>query len=134
MNNELKIWAKYYHSLGFNVTCITNYITEHNFAFRSLAKAPYHKFDHLYDSRQTVEELESYDWDNATGVGIVLGYDNVMAIDIDGCERVEFAEEVLKALDLDLDYEWLIRSGSHNGFHVVLKSSGTGNLYRLAGT
>jgi len=73
--NQFIKYAEFYYSMGFNVTCITNYRTEYNKDEKNIAKSSYHKWEQLYKERQTKEELLSYDWVNATGIGVVLGSD-----------------------------------------------------------
>ena len=124
MERELKIYAKHYHQLGLNITCITNYLTENNFKFKSITKTPYHSIESLLKKRQESNEIEKLDWENATGVGLILSnfnnnISNFIALDIDGCQDENLIEEFLMTLGLEYDYEWVIKSGSQNGFHIV---------------
>lgn len=167
--NDLKRYAVLYHSIGFNVTCITNYLTEYNKKERNILKTPYHKWEHFYNERQKKEELLSYDWENAIGIGLVLGSDNgfrklvfkypnlnhktykyisaladgmpddlirrmlginsLRAFDIDGCNTYSVVENLLKVLGLPWDYEWIIKSGSNNGYHIIVKDFELGGIY-----
>jgi DNA polymerase III epsilon subunit-like protein len=122
MKNELEVYAKFYYNLGFNVTCITNYLTEYNFNEKNLTKSPYHKWENFEKERQELDELKSYDWQNATGVGLALGFNNIRALDIDGCIDIDIVYEILNILGLPDKYEWVIRSGSQNGFHIIFFS------------
>lgn len=119
MNNNLKIYAKHYYSLGLNVTCITNYLTDYNFNKKNLTKTSYKNYESLQNARQTESELLSYDWENATGVGVVLGFNDLRAIDIDGCNEENIIYEILELLGLPRYYEWIVKSGSHNGYHIL---------------
>lgn len=116
--DDIKSFAKHYYNLGLNVTCISNYINEHNLYYRNLQKSPIHKWKHLIEFRQTNLELESYDWINAIGVGSVTGFNKMRVIDIDGCSDIRFLNRLLDILDLPHDYEWITVSGSNNGFHI----------------
>lgn len=122
MENELKIYARYFYNFGFNITCVTNYLTENNFIERNLSKSPYHKWTHFESDRQTLEELLSYDWEKATGLGVVLGFEKLRAIDIDGCTDISIVNQVLEILSLPKNYEWVVKSGSHNGYHIIVYS------------
>jgi len=119
---KIQLYAKHFYSLGLNVTCVSNHINEHNFFSRNILKSPNHKWKHLLMQRQSFEELESYDWENATGVGCITGVDNLRAIDLDGCSDYDFLEKVLESLGLPLNYEWVVQSGSKNGFHIIFKA------------
>ena len=116
--DDIKSFAKYYYKLGLNITCICNYINEHNLYYRNLQKSPIHKWKHLVELRQTDFEFESYDWINAIGVGSVTGFNKMRVIDIDGCSDIIFLNKLLDILDLPHDYEWITASGSNNGFHI----------------
>lgn len=119
---KIQLYAKQFYSLGLNVTCVSNHINEHNFFSRNILKSPNHKWKHLLMQRQSLEELESYDWENATGVGCITGVDNLRAIDLDGCSDFGLLEKVLESLGLPLNYEWVVQSGSKNGFHIIFKA------------
>lgn len=119
MTNNLLIYAKHYHSLGLNITCITNYLTEFNFNKKTLTKTSYKDYKNLENERQSINELQSLDWENATGLGLVIGYNNLRVIDIDGCSNESILEEILDVLELPKYYDWVVKSGSHNGFHII---------------
>lgn len=122
MNYELFAFAKHYKKIGFNITCISNILTEFNFYDNDILKAPYHKWKHYKNQKQTDEEFENLNWDNATGIGTVAGYQNLHVLDIDGCDEYDFVEDLLILLDLPKNYEWAIKSGSGNGFHIYFYS------------
>jgi len=107
-----------YHQLGFNVTCIKDERTEFSNRY-DVYKSPSHEWMNFEKSRQNYQDLVSYDWENAIGVGVVLGYNNLRALDIDNCSDWEFIEMVLDQLGLPPDYEWVVKSGSHNGYHIL---------------
>ncbi len=116
------IYANYYYNFQFNVTCITNVYNEFNRVGRYLIKTPSHKWIHFLIERQTLETLRLYDWGNATGLGVVLGYNKLRALDIDNCNDISLIVEFLKILKLPTNYKWLIESGSKNGFHIIFYS------------
>jgi DNA polymerase III epsilon subunit-like protein len=120
---ETELYARHYFNLGLNVTCISNHINEYNFYCRNILKTPNHKWKHFLTERQLINELDSYDWNNATGVGSVTGFQNVRVIDIDGCADYNFLDEVLNILGLPSNYEWVTNSGSKNGFHIFVSSN-----------
>ena len=115
----LFVYANYYYNFGFNVTCITGIRTEFNVTDRTLLKAPNHEWIHFQNTRQSLETLRSYDWDKAVGLGVVLGYNNLRALDIDGCTDFNAVYHFLDSLLLPHDYSWIVKSGSREGFHIL---------------
>lgn len=128
MKNPYLKAAEHYYDLGFNITCISNVKNEYNSRGENYwMKAPNHEWEDLWTRRQTREEYFSYDWSNATGVGVATGYNNHLVIDLDDCSA-EFMSLTLSALDLNPDYPWVIRSGSGNGYHIHVR---VGNLCEI---
>lgn len=120
LNN--KILANHLYNLGLNITCIANYITENNFYDANILKGPYHKWKHLKHERQSLTELENYDWDNAVGIGTIAGFENLHILDIDGCSNYEFIEDLLIILGLPKSYQWVVKTGSLDGYHIYFFS------------
>ena len=116
---HLKQYALIYHEkFDFNISCISSEINQYNINDNVL-KAPNHEWVELQKNRQTKSEINNYDWHKATGLGIILGYNNIRALDIDNCEDFSLVDVFLKELALPVDYEWVIKSGSQKGFHVL---------------
>ncbi|MFW6272517.1 MAG: bifunctional DNA primase/polymerase [bacterium] len=121
MNNHL-LFAKHFHSLGLNITCISNKLSDYNFFDANILKGPYHRWKHLKAKRQSLEELLSYNWEEATGIGTVGGFENLHALDIDGCTNSYFIEDLLLLLGLPKYYDWVVKTGSMDGFHILFYS------------
>ena len=74
MKNELFLYANYYHKIGMNISPV---------------KCDDYKGPLIEDwekyilSRQGDEEIQSYDWIEATGIGVILGYNEYRALDVD---------------------------------------------------
>ena len=118
---NFKNLAEYYYELGLNVTCINNYVTKYNLKDKNILKTPSHDWESLTNNRQTKNELMSYDWESATGIGCVLGYNNLMALDIDGCVEEDFLLWICDYLKIGHKYQWLVQSGSGAGYHIILR-------------
>ena len=143
--------ARYYHSLGFNITCTSNYENAHTESYRSILKNPNHSWRHLFFVRQDIQELLSYDWTKALGIGVVGGFfspkgpflrmtdlvipdapndepsnrypgEAIRAIDIDECNSLHILCRILGLLNLPVDYEWVTSTGSGRGFHIIVRS------------
>ena len=117
-NNEIKITADKYKKFGFNISCITNKENKFNINARSFFKTPNHFWTHLFDSKQIPFEYEGLDWNDSVGIGTFTNWKDLVVIDIDGCDDINFINEILVELDLPKNYEWLVQSGSKNGYHI----------------
>lgn len=142
MNKYFK-YAKHYYDLGLNVTCITglgtkffdlNKIIEFNEyqefkntkeQSRLRFKTTTYDFAHLFNNRQSENELNSLDWENAHGIGVILGFQDLSVVDVDGVSsRPAFCKLkniLLKQLGLGEQYEWVVETGS--GFHIYYRDS-----------
>jgi hypothetical protein len=121
--NNLKYFdqALFYHSFGLNIICLGCQINMYNHNDNNLFKAPNHDFKSFKTDRQAKKELLEINWKNSIGIGCILGFENLVAIDIDGCNQISVVENICKILGLHENYEWVIRSGSGNGFHILIK-------------
>lgn len=69
------------------------------------------------------------DWSQATGIGLILGYNNYRAIDVDlyvdisETKRRELIKDFINALELPDEYPWIVNSGGGKGFHIIFKCS-----------
>ena len=116
---DLKYYAlKYYEKFNLNISCISSKINQYNRNENTL-KAPSHEWIELQKSRQSKSELIKYNWHEAIGLGIILGYNGIRALDIDQCEDFSLVGVFLKELALPVDYEWVTKSGSLKGFHIL---------------
>ena len=120
-NNLLKISAKHFYNLNFNICTISNEKNEHNFLERKILKAPSNSYKNLFNRRQSNEEFNDLDLNSSVGIGIILGFNNIMVIDVDGCIDIDLVNFILEELELPKDYNWVIKSGSKSGFHIILK-------------
>ena len=117
----IRLYANHFYNLGLNTTCISNERTQWSLVDNNLFKSPCHEWTSLQNERQTTEQLDSYDWEKSIGVGVVLGFEDLMAIDIDGCVDYDFVKFVCDILNIRHNYEWIIKSGSGCGFHILIK-------------
>jgi len=115
-----RIAACYYYMLGLNVTCIVGGVGS---TYGDSFKSPSHPWHDLVSKKQSLDDLAGYQWESATGIGLVLGFNGVRALDFDHCteHRNDLIEEVLYALELPLDYEWV--TITHSGFHIIFRCS-----------
>ncbi len=122
--------ALHFHKLGFNITCLTGEgdifyhpfpksINELPFSENQTNirfKSPSHDYSLYLNKRQQLFELEQLDWEHSHGLGIVVGYSGIGVIDIDNSTNDALVSLILEKLNLPINYEWVVRSGT--GFHI----------------
>jgi len=122
MDSNLFVYASYFHNWSFNVTHIVPLLSDKvYFLGEKSFKSPSitHDIQHLINNKQELSELSAYNWKLATGIGVILGFNSLRAIDIDGCNDLEFVRKIIGLLKLPLDYKWVVKSGSNNGYHIL---------------
>lgn len=109
MDSLNKIYAKAYNeNFGFNVLPIKE-------------KRPIIVWEEWHSNIQTVKDIEKMNWGSATGIGVVMGINNVRCFDIDGIENTDLINELLSDLGLPASYPWVIQSGSGQGYHIYFR-------------
>lgn len=114
--------ASFYYSFGMNIAPIFG---DGKYEYK-------HKrfginIDEFYERRQHINEVLSYDWNKATGIGLITGFNQYRAIDIDDIvtygriKKIELLKFILRSLDLPEDYSWAVESGSRNGYHIIFE-------------
>ncbi len=132
---KIEKFANYYLNLGICVIDIVNDPTLKNSqgnylkvpskeSFEVLAgvkDGSWHEFD--LDKYQT--RVKEMDWTQASGIGALLGVprDNLLCLDFDYCSDFRIVENILKILGLPNDYEWVVKTGSGLGYHIIVENS-----------
>lgn len=119
---NLFLYANYYHRLGFNITHIVPDINKKRNTNKNPYKSSTNDRTHLRFQRQEFSEIESFNWNDALGIGTELGFNGLRALDFDNSNDEFFISWVLDCLELPSNYEWVIQSGSKNGFHILFYS------------
>ena len=122
--NDLQLQAVYYHSMGMNISPIYGREDE-----PSSFKMPGIDISKWRKERQSIEDIMSFNWADATGIGLITGFNGFRALDVDGVKddfltdffKHKFLGVLLEDLGLPSSYEWLVLSGSGNGCHIILK-------------
>ena len=124
--NNLQLYATYYHSMGMNVAPIYGRDDD-----PSTFKKPGVDINKWHRERQSIEDIMSFNWVDATGIGLITGFNGIRAIDIDSIKDTKILEEpyknkiigrILKQLNLPDDYQWVVKSGSGKGCHIIFQS------------
>ena len=121
--SNLKYFAEYFHEMDMNISCVSTQTTKYNFLFGpKRLKAPTYDWEKYQQERQPLDILQGYDFEKALGIGLILGYNNLAAIDIDGCVDEEIVYLILEKLGLPKDYSWVVKSGSQAGYHIIYRT------------
>lgn len=131
LSTELKYMSLFYRQYGMNITQ-TKWANNQDV---NSFKSPY---DSNWEEYKTKEQDLNYilnlEWSDAHGIGLILGYNEYRALDVDGvnlfsleCSYGEtgfdtFINQFLDILGLPNDYPWVIYSGSGEGFHIIFKT------------
>jgi len=84
-------------------------------------KNSYKNFSYIDNRNYPYYGFKKYNWLQATGIGCISGDNYIRCLDIDNCSSIGFVKSLCKALNLPEDYEWVVKSGSNNGFHIWVK-------------
>lgn len=120
---NLFIFAEYFYNMNLNISYVSNNSVEHDFKSNTKRfKIPSYDWKEYQSVRQPLDILLGYNWSEAYAIGVILGYDNVAAIDIDGCFDEKEVTFILNFLGLPSTYEWVTKSGSDAGYHILFKT------------
>ncbi len=86
-------------------------------------KTPLGAWEKWATERITENDINNFTWENAKGIAIISGIENLRVLDFDHVDDVEIIYEALKILELDKDYSWVVESGSKEGYHIYFKCS-----------
>ena len=133
LSNELKYMSLYYRLFGMNVTQMkwSECPKRNKKSFKEPIDTDWESYKNI---SQPLDYLLSFNWEKSSGIGLVLGYNQYRALDIDissiwiseimypdeGLNG--FINEILGLLHLPIDYPWVVRSGNGCGFHIIFKS------------
>lgn len=115
-----EIALNYHNCCGFNVLPLNG-------------KTPIIPWDKWQSKLQTTEDVKRMNWRSASGVGIVQGIENLTVIDIDGLDDFDILPQLLSALGLPEDYQWITESGSGRGLHITFRLDNPALLTPLYG-
>jgi len=137
--NINKLSEYYYYKMEMNVNSICGNTIEQ----RNRFKAPADKDWELFlDKRIPIDRYENQKWNDATGIGLILGYNDYRALDIDNIDFSDMEthnpylpvdyqpwdspnpiiKSLLNDLGLPEDYEWVSYSGSGKGLHIIFRT------------
>ncbi len=113
-------FAKFYKEKNLNIVPIFSILNSNS--LEDPLKSPSIKFWKRYIFKRNSDlNLDLFKTFHNYGVGLILGYDNIRAIDVDGNYDIKFIEEILVCLRLPKNYPWVVKTGSHKGFHIIFR-------------
>lgn len=124
-----KIADKYYYEFGMNVNAICGDSIQQRNPYKSPADK---NWEDYLDCQLPQDVYEKQKWEEATGLGMVLGYNDYRALIINNIDLKPVHDfgwhtydpvikEMLQVLGLPEDYEWVVYSGSGKGLHIIFK-------------
>jgi DNA polymerase-3 subunit epsilon len=127
--NNLKFFYYHYGLNFFATTAISDLKSKYNQNEKNICKSPFiiPDFKEYYAAIRAGKSLYRFDdvidpiYEFVTGLGVVLGYNGLHAIDIDGAFDEHLVALLLDHLNLPKDYPWVVLSGSHDGFHIIFQ-------------
>lgn len=125
---KLKLMSVMYNGLGMNITKIRGKHKNPK-SYKDLDPVWPYKLDELYDKPQSKEFILSESWYRNSGIGLVLGWNDYRAIDVDKLnynwcfDGIDdgLIKKFLSLLGLPNDYKWVVESGSGTGFHIIFR-------------
>ena len=128
---NLRYMTLYYRLFGMNISQIKWDKDKDKFPnFKNPLDNDWKRF---CKEKQSLDYILNWNWKDGAGLGIILGYNQYRALDIDIANTKLFEkiypnrgingliDEMLDILHLPLDYPWVVRSGSGCGFHIIFK-------------
>ena len=121
--NSLQEWAEYYRQMRL-------WVFPYNIGDTSMA---YWKYWRDIKEPQYLDQYESYNWDNADGLKVVVGKKGIRILILNSIEneksKMECLHRALAILKLPADYSWIIEIGNRYAIIVDTPSDimGMGN-------
>ncbi|GAB3688449.1 hypothetical protein GCM10027592_03390 [Spirosoma flavus] len=109
----------YFNKLGLNLYTASHVLNSFNSNESNILKSPNIYWDEYKVRKQTSKDVDFLKEQESCGFGIVLGFNDIYSLDIDGYLDENLICNLLYILGLPLDYEWVIKSGSGIGFHII---------------
>lgn len=145
-DNKLLFYANLYHYFGINITGIfgkesdlPTYLYRNPWGSNEI-RHPFKEpgdpnWKNFFSEQQTINYIQNINWNEASGIGAVIGYNGLRALDFDNLDILDnygggksekldrYISMILKILELPKDYQWVTLSGSGRGIHVIFRTS-----------
>lgn len=114
---------EYFNNLGLNLYTASHIKNIFNSNEANMLKCPNINWEKYKNIKQEPNDISFLKEQQSCGFGIILGFNNIYSLDIDGYLDETIIYNLLYILELPLDYEWVIKSGSGIGFHIIFSCS-----------
>lgn len=114
---------EYFNNLGLNLYTSSHIKNVFNEYESNTLKSPNIYWENYKLNKQDANDIAFLKEQQSCGFGIILGFNNIYSLDIDGYLDETLIYNLLYILELPSDYEWVIKSGSGIGFHIVFSCS-----------
>lgn len=95
-----------FEAFGFNVIPLVN----------KTSRASWQRWQ---TEEMTIEDIEKANWNSDTsGIAAISGIKKLRCLDFDKVTNYEIIELFVESLGLPLNYQWIVKSGSHQGYHI----------------
>ncbi len=114
---------EYFNNLGLNLYTSSHVKNVFNSNEANMLKCPNINWEKYKNIKQEPNDISFLKEQQSCGFGIILGFNNIYSLDIDGYLDETIIYNLLYILELPSDYEWVIKSGSGIGFHIIFSCS-----------
>lgn len=116
---EIETFLKYYLKLGLKLTTVEKSNNDSNNPRQQEQFGNYLKTQSQnIDSEKDL--LLLHNKNDFSGIGLSLENSKLLCLDIDHCFSDTHLKIILSILGLPKNYEWVIRTGGGNGYHIIL--------------
>ena len=98
-----------------------------------LNKRPKEEWQKWQTEEMTIEDIERMNWDSDTnGLG-AISKNELRSFDFDGVINYEIVKKFAVSLGLPMEYIWIVKSGSHKGYHIWFCCDDDSYLFKILG-
>ena len=106
--NFREIAKDYYELFGFNLLPLEN-------------KVPKINWEKWQAEEMLLGDIDGLGWNaNINGIGAISGINKLRCLDFDKVNDYEVVRKFVSKLGLPSEYQWIVKSGSGKGYHMVL--------------
>jgi len=97
-------------------------------------KAPKGEWHKWQTEEMTINDIETGNWNSDTnGIGAISGIKKLRCLDFDGVINHEIVKQFVTSLGLPIEYAWIVKSGSHKGYHIWFYCDDDSYLFKILG-
>ena len=109
------------------------YKTKYNFNIIPVSDKVAGNWKEWQQTETTPEIIQTWQWQRHNGIAALSGFNNLRCLDFDKASGTAIITETLRILGLPQHYEWVVKSGSGNGYHIWFFADPGETFFRLLG-